>query len=405
MGNGQSNLVTSENFDKPMISMLDIKTNIENLNKTVDAYKDSSASTIIQAVADYNKANVRKEAQITLPLDVINKIKTFHSTILQKINSTDPNHKFDPNSDIAAYFKQDQQKLEQNIQKTSLYKNPAGLDKVLNSINNMKTKYKLFEYKYIKLNMFMLAFLPQIHKTMLKFTSEVITIVEAREKYRQKLFENHIAQFFKLLNDDPSLPPLPRMDELAAKLTTEVEEDNRKYLENFRKQFDDKTGKISVSKMFQQMYSSASPEEQGIVKTIIASMNAAPSAAAAAAGTAPRVPVPRVPTSEMASAAAPAAAAPRSNNRGVSGLRGPVTRKEAQASAARIAVERARAAEVALNRQQPGALRVSRLVKSGGKKNKTKKGGFIRGHTSVPLSQKGGFIRDGTSIPQSFYEL
>ena len=353
----QSMKVTAEAIKQPLVLQEDMAKTLSTLSNTIDTFKANDAEKIIQDIQKYD-SNSKNKNKINLDPAVAKQVADFHAKITSSLGKPNLEMKNSGDNDIAKFFQKDLAILTQNLVANPLFTDnkvaQGELVNVLNSITSTKTKYKYFEYKYLQLNLFIIAFVQQIYDTLNKFTDEVTTFAELRDKYRDELLKNFLKQVVELLQDKNELPLIEQnvsklVDGLKPKLENNQEEIRKKI-----------SGlKTTSLKDLINFIITNNPELKGQV-TSVAKSNASTSTNAVI----------------------------RSNAY--------TNGRPQESSYYNKGTKNASVNTAGLPREKPGN-DYPNYASGGGKKKKTK--------TNTKTPKKGGFIRDHSTMPQGFYDL
>lgn len=193
-----------ENF-KTAIEMLSqndpnlIKEQIEKYNQTAPGNLKLNLSQNVIAQIDRFHQNVVKEFNYNLP-DKTNEFKTKMSVPKTLVDNTLP-------SSIKAEldFNNTSQELKEKAAALAPFlkansKLNSDVDTIINTVVGLKSKYSYFEYKYIQLNIFMLALFTNYNDIIKSLIDSIVQIVTTHEDQMSEKLDSLLPLVLKLLN-------------------------------------------------------------------------------------------------------------------------------------------------------------------------------------------------------------
>jgi hypothetical protein len=143
---------------------------IKNLNRVVKYYKHDDMLEL-KKMLEYNKI-------IELDDNTVKKILEKYSDVFKVIKSDNGAYVNDTDAAIYDYFKNNNQvadsaksTIQNSININENFK--KGLTSLIDNTSDLNKKYKYFQYKYIELNLFFMAFVSNIQSVMDSYTAYV----------------------------------------------------------------------------------------------------------------------------------------------------------------------------------------------------------------------------------------
>jgi len=191
---------------------------IEEKKVVIDKNLVSSLTGLSDLMKQFNRNDVPymledvRSKGIKVPSNIVDKLKNSHDLILSSIDnaytSEEKGKKIESNAAVSEYIQKHVDKdLDEQIK--AYMDNPfikedpmvqRGVVDVANSIKSIRGKYKFFEYKYLQMNIFLIAFVNHVNATLIKFVNETGAFYEAREKYHLMLIRNLVKTFQEQLD-------------------------------------------------------------------------------------------------------------------------------------------------------------------------------------------------------------
>jgi len=82
---------------------------------------------------------------------------------------------------------------------TANEKMKTGLTSITSSIQNLKVKYRFFEYKYIQLNIFLILFIQKSYSSIDEFVTNVLAFNKQRDEIREKVISDLLDAMIKIM--------------------------------------------------------------------------------------------------------------------------------------------------------------------------------------------------------------
>jgi hypothetical protein len=191
---------------------------IEDKKVVIDKNLVSSLTRLSDLMKEFNRNDVPHMLEdvqskgIKVPNNIVDKLKNSHELILNSIDNAytaeEKGKKIESNTAVSEYIQKHVDKdLDEQIK--AYMDNPfikedpmvqRGVVDVANSIKSIRGKYKFFEYKYLQMNIFLIAFVNHVNDTLIKFVNETGAFYEAREKYHLMLIRNLVKTFQEQLD-------------------------------------------------------------------------------------------------------------------------------------------------------------------------------------------------------------
>lgn len=153
------------------------KKDIDTLNKIVNYFKHDDLLELKKILMENNIIDLDKEA--------INNILNKYEDVFKILKSPDGSYMKDTDSIVYNFFKNDNtivNKAKNTIDNSrnidDKFKN--GLVSLLENTNDLNKKYKYFQYKYIEMNLFFMAFVANIQTIIESYTTQVQFIEKAK---------------------------------------------------------------------------------------------------------------------------------------------------------------------------------------------------------------------------------
>lgn len=194
MGANQSGQKSSDNIDKDEKYQTDIK----NLNRIVKYYKHDDILEL-KKMLEYNKI-------IDLDGDTVKKILEKYTDVFKVIKSDNGAYVNDTDAAIYDYFKNnnkvaDSAKTTIESSKSIDDKFKKGLTSLIDNTSDLNKKYKYFQYKYIELNLFFMAFVSNMQSIMDSYTSYVQFTEKAKFQELMKAIDGTFESMQNVVND------------------------------------------------------------------------------------------------------------------------------------------------------------------------------------------------------------
>ena len=74
-----------------------------------------------------------------------------------------------------------------------------GVTNIISSVQNLKVKYRFFEYKYIQLNIFLILFIQKAYDSIDEFVKNVLAFNQQRDEMREKVIKDTLDAMIKIL--------------------------------------------------------------------------------------------------------------------------------------------------------------------------------------------------------------
>ncbi len=191
---------------------------IEDKKVVIDKNLVSSLTRLSDLMKQFNRNDVPymlddvQSKGIKVPGNIMDKLRNSHSILLNSIDNAytaeEKGKKIESNTAVSEYIQKHVDKdLDEQIK--AYMENPfikedpmvqRGVVDVANSIKSIRGKYKFFEYKYLQMNIFLIAFINHVNETLIKFVNETGAFYEAREKYHLMLIRNLVKTFQEQLD-------------------------------------------------------------------------------------------------------------------------------------------------------------------------------------------------------------
>lgn len=191
---------------------------IEDKKVVIDKNLVSSLTRLSDLMKQFNRNDVPymledvQSKGIKVPSNIVDKLKNSHSLILSSIDNAytaeEKGKKIESDTAVSEYIQKHVDKdLDEQIK--AYLENPfikedpmvqRGVVDVATSIKSIRGKYKFFEYKYLQMNIFLIAFVNHVNETLIKFVNETGAFYEAREKYHLMLIRNLVKTFQEQLD-------------------------------------------------------------------------------------------------------------------------------------------------------------------------------------------------------------
>lgn len=189
--------------DLPDIVGRDVIAKLQDLTQTITDYKKDNTKILVEDIIKYNEM-VSNNKKITLPKNVIDKITTYHNTVLNELRNDKK-----PKEAIKEFYDKRLDEFAQSLnQNQDLRDNPEiakQLGQVVSNIKLIKTSSSFFEYKYIQMNLFMVYFVQKVYNVLEKYTEDVTEYMILQNTYRQKLMINFMQQIVKILESEKNV--------------------------------------------------------------------------------------------------------------------------------------------------------------------------------------------------------
>lgn len=222
------------------------KKDIETLNKIIKYYKHDDIIELKNILKD-NKI-------IQLDNDAINNILEKYKDVFSILKSPDGKYFQDTDSIVYNFFKNDTSivKKAKDTIDASAYIDTGfkkGLVSLLDNTNDLNKKYKYFQYKYMEINLFFMAFVANIHSIVNNYT-EYVQFVE-KSKYDD--LTNAISRTFGSIQsviEDGNSDDINKFREISLKFREYIEKEHNKALQSI-----DQKSQETFSTMFQLLES------------------------------------------------------------------------------------------------------------------------------------------------------
>lgn len=224
---------------------------IEDKKIIIDQNMVKSLSELGNLMKQYNKNDVPQMLQdmqsqgIKLPKNIIDRLRKTHQSVLDNIDNAysydEKTKKIEDDSAVSGYIQKDVDK-DLDLQLRNYMENPfikddpmvqRGVKDVAESIKSIRGKYKFFEYKYLQMNVFLMAFINHVSDTLVRFVSETSAFYEAKEKYHLMLIRNLVKTFQDQLEID-STDKTGKLD--AASINVTLKELTQSVIDGIEKQ-------------------------------------------------------------------------------------------------------------------------------------------------------------------------
>lgn len=337
----------------------DVVQKATEVSDLIKKYSEDDYQGILTFIDKYNENITNAGVKITIPESVTKSLATFHSKILESLNTAGKSEaqKYDQfknvmtksSSDVMNLLKKTytaelEEKKDTLLSSEGIADNKMitkNLDETIDSITTLKVRYKYFEYKYIEMNLFLLLFIQHSYQTMDDFVHNVMDFNMMRDKNREEILKQTLSIMTNIV-DNSSLEldtaQIDGINNLMGQLRDNMKQKDDKMQKEMQRLLE------LTSKDMSTFIGSLSEAMQNNLRDTLADPNRPPSQPAPASATMPQYP--------------PAGAYPPPSSA-----------------------------------YPPVGPAVH--------------GGFIRDGSVMPQEnwQKGGFIRDGSVMPQSFHDL
>ncbi len=164
--------------------------NLDSLTKLLNEFNDNDTQNILEKIEKDDSLNK------SVPVNIRETVKNTHARILKEINGDKEQLK--SNANLQQFINKTisgdvQDKLNGFLENPFIKDDPVvstSLKGITDSINQIRSKYKFFEYKYLQTNIFFIIFVKYISETITKFITETTAFHEARQKYNLVLIHN-----------------------------------------------------------------------------------------------------------------------------------------------------------------------------------------------------------------------
>ena len=212
-----------KNFNIETALNKEVVSGITKMSNVIQKYNADDSNYLVNLV----HSNTNKNGQI--PEKILTNLTNFHAMILKnleanrgtmnqeafnankkKVYADKPQLRNIVSSELTKQLNIDQKTLTDNY---AILKNSPtaakGVETIFKNINSIHSKYKYFEYEFINMNIFIIAFLQQTQITMNEFITKVIQISKERDEFREKVLSNMIDLLVNILaKSDLQIDPL-----------------------------------------------------------------------------------------------------------------------------------------------------------------------------------------------------
>lgn len=187
--------------EKKMIVDQVVVDNITNLSGLLKEFSSNDTNAIVQRIKNM------EEFKGKIPDNILDRVSKVHESLLDTIDSNlsveEKKKRMETDTGLANYIQQYvgkdlDAKMKDYLENPFIKNDPivkSSMEDVTNSIKQIRSKYKYFEYKYVQLNMFLILFTKHVYQTVNRFMNETSAFYEAREKYHLVLIHNVIKTF------------------------------------------------------------------------------------------------------------------------------------------------------------------------------------------------------------------
>lgn len=180
----------------------------EALLRVVDSYGKSinkflpntSVKGIKEYVAKFH-GELRQELEKEFPGETQDQIKT---RLLAKLKDEKLVNYLETKNDLK--MAQIKKEIDSNLVFTNNIPAKKNVDNIFSNINKMKAKYRYFEYKYVRMNLFMVVFIQHVFTTMNNFIVAIVEFVYREQNERHTALVALVKQLLALIdNSDVSI--------------------------------------------------------------------------------------------------------------------------------------------------------------------------------------------------------
>lgn len=202
-----------EQLDKstfPGIVENDIVSRLQQLTSTIEEYKLNNTQKMIKSITNYDESDFAKknpQIKINLSKDLINKVVSFHSNILN--NQEDLQDMKKLKDEIEKHYRSELGQIQKRLESDPDYKNnqllKTNLNSVVENIIQIRTNNSYFRYKYMQTTIFNLYFIQLVFNILDKYTSDVTDYIVKHSKYREGLMKKFMQEVVDMMKSPDNL--------------------------------------------------------------------------------------------------------------------------------------------------------------------------------------------------------
>jgi hypothetical protein len=230
----------------------DVAHKISELSQYFETFNKNDYKGMLSYVDHLNKNLKSGDKPIEISEPIKKALLEFHNAILTNIDKTmltdeDKNDKFKSiisSKDYDNIFKQlgDHYVKDLDMKKAEILKSKGiveskemseSISVIINSVKNLKVKYKFFEYKYIELNIFLILIIQKAYVVIDEFVKNVLDFNSQRDVMREKVLKDTLNIMTSIL-DAADLQIQPNDFEYLTSMMDKVSADIKEKDETFK---------------------------------------------------------------------------------------------------------------------------------------------------------------------------
>ena len=250
MGTGNSKEEPKVERPKDIKVILDTKVReqITKLNEYVANFNQGDTEALLKVVDSYSD-QLKKYLPNTTVKGIKEYIAKFQTELIQELQKEYPNETQEQIKERMLAKLRDKQlvnylqnkndgkmtKLKEEITNNNIVagNKPAqtNINSIFTNISQMKAKYRYFEYKYVRMNLFMVVFIQHVLTTMNNFVVSIVEYVYREQSEKQKALVSLVKQLLELIEKSDmtiSTDDFQRIDDLMGAVESQLKDANKK---------------------------------------------------------------------------------------------------------------------------------------------------------------------------------